>query len=112
MYGRHVLAVLAALVLTASGATRALCFMPGTGEPGPRDAHACCKKGWTERAPECCMAGAADEDPARTVVGVTLAEPPAVLAALPQPPRATFTYAVLAAGNRSHSPPGRTPLRV
>jgi len=101
-----------ALVLTTSGATRELCFMPGTGEPGPRDAHACCKKGWTASTPECCMAGAADEDPARTVVAVTLAAPPAVLGAVAHPPRAGRSSAALDAIDRSHSPPGRAPLRI
>jgi hypothetical protein len=106
------LAVLVSVVLMASGATRELCFMPGTGEPGPRDAHACCKKGWTTGTPECCMAGAADEDPARTVVTVVLAAPPAVLGAVAHPPRAIRSSAALDASDRSHSPPGRAPLRI
>lgn len=112
MRRRQGLAVLVALVLMASGVSRGLCFMPGTGEPGPRDAHACCKKGWTAGAPGCCMAGAADEDPARTVVSVALAAPPAVLDAVVHPPPATPSSVALDASNRSHSPPGRPPLRI
>ena len=101
-----------ALVLLASGATRGLCFMPGSGVAGPRDAHACCKKGWQAGAPGCCMAGAADEDPARTVAAVALAAPPAVLPAVAHAPRATRTLVAIAQSNRSHSPPGRAPLRI
>ena len=110
--GRRGLGFLIALVLTASGVTQGVCFMPGTGEPGPRDAHACCKKGWVAGTPECCLTGAADEDPARTVAAVALAAPPAVLIEGPQPPHPIHTFTAFASNERSHSPPGRTPLRI
>jgi hypothetical protein len=109
---RHTVGVLLVVVLAASGTMRGLCFMPGTGEAGPRDAHACCKKGWTARPPECCMNSMADEDPGRTVVAITLA-PPATAAA----PGAPWAHPVpgrlgLDARARSHSPPGLAPLRI
>ena len=100
------------VVLLASWTTSGLCFMPATGEPGPRDAHACCKKGWTEGRPECCMAGAADEEPARIAASAPLAGPP-----LATSPVAPTLDRARAAGfvvpiDRSHSPPGRIPLRI
>jgi len=106
------LGFLVALVLTASGATRGMCFMPGTGEAGPRDAHACCKQGWTARPPDCCMAGAADEDPARIVLSVALAGPAPAVFAVASLPKATGADAVFLPIDRSHSPPGRVPLRI
>jgi hypothetical protein len=106
------LVVLALLALSASGVTRGLCFMPGTGEAGPRDAHACCKKGWTTAAPDCCMAGAADEEPARTALLATPGAPASVrIAIVPATPGLLFGK-TLAPGDCSHSPPGRVPLRI
>jgi hypothetical protein len=104
-------AALLTLVLATSGATRGLCFMPGTGEPGPRDAHGCCKKGWTSGAPECCMEGAPDDDPGRlqAVVAHTTPETTFVRVA---PPARVMTLTASAPRDRSHSPPGRAPLRI
>jgi hypothetical protein len=100
------------VVLLSSWATRGLCFMPGTGEAVARDAHACCKTGWTEGRAECCMAGAADEEPARIAASAPLAEP-AVAAApfigLPEAPRAGRA---VSASDRAHPPPGPFPLRI
>ena len=100
------------VVLLSSWATRGLCFMPGTGEAGPRDAHACCKKGWTLGTPACCMAGGADEDPARIVASAPLAGlAPAVMPVAARP-AAAGAARVLAPVDRSHSPPGLLPLRI
>ena len=89
-----------------------MCFMPGTGEAGPRDAHACCRTGWTAAAPECCMTGAADEEPARTAVPIVLAAPAAIRLGIVPPPAMPPLAESLAPGDRSHSPPGRPPLRI
>ena len=100
------------VVLLSSWATRGLCFMPGSGAAGPRDAHACCKTGWTEGRAECCMSGAADEAPARVTATTPLADPaPAVwsFAGLPAAPRAGRTLPV---SDRAHPPPGPFPLRI
>jgi hypothetical protein len=109
---RHLLGVLLVLVLTTSGTLRGLCFMPGTGEVGPRDAHACCKKGWTAGAPECCMAGAADEEPARTSVPAAIGPPAAIRIGILVPPSESYRGTALAPGTRAHSPPGPAPLRI
>jgi hypothetical protein len=109
---RHATGVLLVAALAASGAMRGLCFMPGTGEAGPRDAHACCKKGWTAGTPECCMASAADEEPARTAVPVMLGAPAASWIGIVVAPSGPRTAAALAPGDRSHSPPGPAPLRI
>lgn len=109
---RMSLAVLVVLALSGSGLTRGLCFMPGTGEAGPRDAHACCKKGWTAAAPDCCMAGAADEEPVRAAVLVTLGPPAVIRAGLLDAPSGSRTTAGLVPGHRAHSPPGLVPLRI
>ena len=106
-------ALAVAVVLSLSGVTRGLCFMPGTGEPGPRDAHACCKKGWTAGAPECCMASAAGEEPARAVSGPVIAASPAAATAFVAPAlRVTRDPVAFGASDRSHSPPGLRPLRI
>lgn len=107
---RMALALLVALTLSASGVTRGLCFMPGTGEAGPRDAHACCKKGWTAAAPDCCMAGAADEEPVRAAVLAALGPPAAIRAGVCDAPSGSRTTAILVPGHRAHSPP--IPLRI
>jgi hypothetical protein len=86
--------------------------MPGTGEAGPRDAHACCKKGWTAAAPDCCMAGAADEEPVRIVAGAPLAGLAPAVTAVAALPTAAGAARVLAQVDRSHSPPGPFPLRI
>ena len=52
----RVLVVAAAL---AGSGTRGLCFMPGT-PTGPFAAHDCCKSGWTNVPPPCCMDGRTD----------------------------------------------------
>jgi hypothetical protein len=109
---RHTLGVLLVVVFAASGAMRGLCFMPGTGDAGPRDAHACCKKGWTARPPECCMNSMADEDPGRTVVAITLALPASAAAPAAPWPQAVPGRLRFDARARSHSPPGRAPLRI
>jgi len=104
--------LLVALLLT-SGVTRGLCFMPGAGEAGTRGAHDCCKTGWTALPPECCMAGAADETPARVVglatvlpvlfpTGTTL-HPPLDVSRAPE---------AITPVDRTHSPPGRSVLRI
>jgi len=109
----HSLAFLVAVIVTASGATRGLCFMPGTAEPGPRDAHTCCKTaGWAAAAPECCMTRAADEAPARAAVPTALSAPAAIRLGIVQQPASSRLAAGLAPGDRSHSPPGRAPLRI
>ena len=104
--------VLLVAVLASSGALRGLCFMPGTGEAGPRDAHACCKKGWTARPPECCMSSMADEDAGRVVLAATLAPPRLIAVSSAFPPPAVHVHPASAFGDRSHSPPGPHPLRV
>jgi hypothetical protein len=109
---RFLSGVLLVAVLTASGTLRGLCFMPGTGEAGPRDAHACCKKGWTARPPECCMSSLADEEAGRVVAAPTLGPPRVAAVSTAFLPPAVPTHAVSAAADRSHSPPGPHPLRV
>jgi hypothetical protein len=107
------LALMVAVVLSLSGMTRGLCFMPGTGEAGPRDAHACCKKGWTAGAPECCMASAAGEEPARSVSGPVIAGSFGPGTVFPAPAtRALRSPVAFGASDRSHSPPGLKPLRI
>jgi len=102
--------ILVALVATGSG--RGLCFMPGTGEAGPRDAHACCKTGWTEGRAECCMAGAADEEPARMAAVTPLAEPAAATVPFIGMPEAPRAGRAVPAADRAHPPPGPFPLRI
>ena len=109
---RHLSGVLLVVALAASGTLRGLCFMPGTGEAGPRDAHACCKKGWTAGTPECCMAGAADEDPARTSGPASPYAPAVIRIGMVLPRSDTYRGATLAPGTRAHSPPGPAPLRI
>ena len=105
--------VMVVAVLLSSWATRGLCFMPATGQAGPRDAHGCCKKGWTEGTPECCMTGAADEGPARVAAKAPAGDPcAAVLPQMGVPDAPHARRAVPAAGRRSHSPPGSLPLRI
>jgi hypothetical protein len=58
------------------------------------------------------MAGAADEDPARTVAVAGIAALPAVHAAVAYPPLPVRAHAVPATDIRSHSPPGHAPLRI
>ena len=100
------------VVLLSSWTTRGLCFMPGTGEAGPRDALGCCKKGWTEGTPECCMAGAADEDPARIAGGVPLSGPAAAMTPVESLPASAGAGRLLAAQERAYRPPGPLPLRI
>ena len=107
------LALTIAVVLSLSGMTRGLCFMSGTGEAGPQDAHACCKKGWTAGAPECCMASAAEEEPARFLKIAILATPAAVSRVVVAPALpALAAPAAFRSNDRSHSPPGLQPLRI
>jgi hypothetical protein len=105
-------ASLALVVLLSSWATRGLCFMPGTGEPGPRDAHACCKTGWTVGRAGCCMTGADDEAPARMAAVTPLGEPAAVAVMFIGPPDAPDAGRAVPAAFRAHSPPGPFPLRI
>ena len=105
-------ASLALVVLLSSWATRGLCFMPGSGEAGPRDAHACCKTGWTEGRAECCMTGAADEEPARIAVASPLAEPAAAAVPFIGLPEAPRSGRAAPAADRAHPPPGPFPLRI
>jgi hypothetical protein len=108
---RHLFGLVLAVVLATSGSLRGVCFMPGSGEPVPRDAHACCKTGWTAGAPECCMAGAAGAEPARTAVPAALVAPASIRLDIAEgSPRVVAT--ALRPGDRSHSPPGPTPLRI
>ena len=100
------------VVLRSSWATRGVCFMPGTGEAGPRDAHGCCKKGWTEGTPECCMAGAGDEEPARIVGAAPLAGLLPAVTPVASVPDAAGAARPAGTHERSHPPPGRLPLRI
>jgi hypothetical protein len=105
-------AVVLVLVLLASWTTRGLCFMPATGEAGPRDAHGCCRTGWTEGTPGCCMSSVADEDPARIVVAVPLVGLAPASAATAFLPDRARTAGIVPPKGRSHSPPGPLPLRI
>lgn len=100
------------VVLLSSWATRGLCFMPGSGEAGPRDAHGCCRTGWTEGRAECCMAGAADEEPARVAVASPLAEPGPAIAPFSGIGDVRRAGRPVPAADRSHPPPGSLPLRI
>ena len=104
--------VMLLVVLLSSWATRGLCFMPATGEAGPRDAHGCCKKGWTQGTPECCMTGAADEDPARVAAASPLAEPGPAFVPFPGVAEASGNARAVPAADRSRPPPGSLPLRI
>jgi hypothetical protein len=103
---------LVVLVLLCSWATRGLCLMPATGGAGPRDAHGCCKKGWTQGTPECCMTGAADQEPARTATAKPLAEPRPAVMPSPFLPDLPYAGRAVPAVDRSHPPPGPLPLRI
>ena len=105
-------AAMVLVVLLSSWATRGLCFMPATGEAGPRDAHGCCKKGWTQGAPECCMTGAADEEPARAAAAASLGEPRPAVSTFNGMPDAPYRGRAVFAADRSHPPPGAYPLRI
>ena len=100
------------VVVLSSWATQGLCFMPATGEAGLRDAHGCCKKGWTQGTPECCMTGAADEEPARVAVSFPLAEPGPAVFSFSGMPEASRMRPAVSAADRSHPPPGSLPLRI
>jgi len=105
-------AAMVLVVLLSSWGTRGLCFMPGPGQAGPRDAHGCCRTGWTEGRADCCMTGAADQEPARVTAAAPLAEPAAAgvsFIVLPGAPRAGRA---VPAADRSHPPPGPLPLRI
>jgi hypothetical protein len=58
------------------------------------------------------MSGAADEEPAQTAVVATLGAPAAMRLGIVQPTSGSPLPAVVDPGGRSHSPPGRAPLRI
>jgi hypothetical protein len=106
------LAAVVVAVLLASSSGRGLCFMPEAAAQPARDAHGCCKKGWTEGRAECCMASAADEDPARPANATPLHAPLPMPAAVHVPASVTRLGMAAAPGDRSHSPPPLPPLRI
>ena len=99
-------------VLLASSSGRGLCFMPEPARPAAPDAHGCCRPGFTAGAPECCMASASDEGPARAVALPGLAAPSSAAIAFAPAPALPRRQRVRAAGPSSHSPPPSAPLRV
>ena len=105
--------LLLVLLLLTSGTVRGMCFMPGTGEDGPRGGHDCCKKGWTALPPECCMASGADETSAR-VVGLATVLPVLFPTGTTIDPRLDVSRAseAITPVDRTHSPPGRSVLRI
>ena len=109
---RSLAAALVLAALAATGGARGLCFMPGTGEAGPRDAHGCCRTGWTEGRAECCMAGAADEEPARVAAAAPLAAPGPAVFTFTAGPEARCAGRAVPAADRAHPPPGPFPLRI
>ena len=112
MIGNRRARLMVVVVLLSSWATGGLCLMPAAGDAGPRDAHRCCKKGWTQGTPECCMTGAADREPARVTARAPLGEPcPAILPFLERPD-VTYAGCAVRAADRSHPPPGTLPLRI
>lgn len=110
--GRRLLGALLGLALFTAGG-RGLCFMQAAPSAPAKtaDAHKCCKKGLSGKAPSCCHLQAGTNVPARVEKTTVLAVSNAVVVLLRQTVVGPSSEPAPARSPSSHSPPP-TVLRI